>query len=129
MVRTECGFRSSSRDDVTLRGSFDYYSRYVVVESVSALNGKAVTRNSSFFKPSPKHPEEVSSDEDGEDLIELVPEPQQNAPVQAPTEAPTEAPIEAPQQQTPAAPAAPAAHQRPQRQRRIPAKLKDYVMK
>ena len=31
-------------------------------------NGKTVTRNSSFFKPSPKHPEEVSSDEEGEDM-------------------------------------------------------------
>ena len=60
-------------------------------------NRKIVTRNSSFFKPSPKHPEEVLSDEEGEDLIELVLEPQPNAPVQAPTEAP----IEAPQQQTP----------------------------
>ena len=39
---------------------------------------------------------------------------------------PTEAPIEGTQQQTPPAPAA---HQRPQRQGRIPAKLKDYVMK
>ena len=73
--------------------------------------GKSVTRNSSFFKASPSAPGDVSSEEEEED----VPYTER---VQPPVNQP-ETP--APENQRP--------HQRPQRNRQMPARFKDFIMK
>ena len=89
-------------------------------------NEKVITRNASFFKPLPKQPDEVSSDEEVDDLVS---EPIAEIPPQAPAEL-------QPQQQAPVQPnniapptlAMQQPPQRPRRQRRTPAKFKDFIM-
>jgi len=92
--------------------------------------GKRVTRNSSFFKPSPKHP--VSSEEEREDLEDLFHyEPKQKAPAQAQQIPPIAVPLQQiPPIAVPPQPIPPIAvpqHQRPQRLLRAPVKMKDNV--
>ena len=67
-------------------------------------NGKSVTRNASFFKPSPEHPDDISSDEEEEEDIQ-GPQPEETP--------------EVPQ---------PPPETRPQRHRRAPERFKDFVL-
>ena len=86
-------------------------------------NGRRVTRNSSFFKPSPKLANDVPSDEEEEDeattplepLVETV-EPQQAPQIPVPQQAP-----QTPVQRTPAV-------RRSRRARNFPNKFRDFVM-
>ena len=79
-------------------------------------NGREITRNASFFKPSPKQPDEVSSDEEEDNLI----------PEQA--ETPSQDPERQPQLLEPAQPAIVTPQLRPSRHRRLPAKFKDFII-
>ena len=77
-------------------------------------NGKSVTRNSSFFKPSPEYPDDTQSDEEEDDAMPQQPEEFPEAPQ------PSVEPVQEPR--------APAVHTRPQRHCQTPARFKDFVM-
>ena len=89
-------------------------------------NEKVITRNASFIKPLSKQPDEVSSDEEEDDL---VPEPIAKMPPQAPAEfQPQKQAHMQPDNIAPPTPAMQQPPQRPRRQRRTLAKFKDFII-
>ena len=96
-------------------------------------NGKRVTRNSSFFKPSPSHPEEVLSEEEEEGEIELIPEqpqqqPQHEQQPQVEQPQPEMRQPQQPQHERQHQQQQTQQHQRPRRERRMPKRFKDFDM-
>ena len=108
-------------------------------------DGQQHTRNSSYFKPSPLHPDQFETDDVESDEIESKPieterkpdvrqqqqqqqQPQQQQPQpQQPQPSPPSPPKDLMQRQQPTQ-TPPQRRQRPQRTRRMPAKFKDFVM-